>query len=140
MISRDDIVASARDLIGTPWRHQGRTRAGLDCVGMVVLICRERGLSDYDVAGYATDPNFDFLRHMTAGGGLPVPLTEAGPGDILALSEMARPCHVGIKSSRHGTDYVIHAHATRRKVLEEPLAAVLQNNRLVAAFRIPGVG
>lgn len=32
-----DFVRAARELVGVPYRHQGRTRNGLDCLGLVLL-------------------------------------------------------------------------------------------------------
>ena len=37
------IVAAARTWLGVPWRHQGRTRQGVDCAGLVVLVGRGLG-------------------------------------------------------------------------------------------------
>ena len=46
------IVAAARSWLGVPWRHQGRARQGIDCAGLVVLVGRGLGLTDYDTAAY----------------------------------------------------------------------------------------
>jgi cell wall-associated NlpC family hydrolase len=35
------IVSAARSWLGVPWRHQGRTRQGVDCAGLVVLVGRK---------------------------------------------------------------------------------------------------
>jgi cell wall-associated NlpC family hydrolase len=52
MPGRTDIVAAARTYLGVPWRHQGRTRAGLDCAGLIVMVARDLALSDYDSTAY----------------------------------------------------------------------------------------
>ena len=39
VIKRREIVAAARDWVGVPYRHQGRTRNGIDCIGLLA----ERG-------------------------------------------------------------------------------------------------
>jgi cell wall-associated NlpC family hydrolase len=44
------IIAAARSWLGVPWRHQGRTRQGVDCAGLVVLVGRGLGLDDYDTS------------------------------------------------------------------------------------------
>jgi len=38
-------VAAARSYVGVPWKHQGRSRTGLDCIGLTVLAGRDCGLS-----------------------------------------------------------------------------------------------
>ena len=48
----DAIIAAARAWLGVPWRHQGRTRQGVDCAGLVVLVGREFGLAAYDTFAF----------------------------------------------------------------------------------------
>ena len=33
-VTREMVVAEARTWIGVKWRHQGRTREGVDCIGL----------------------------------------------------------------------------------------------------------
>ena len=134
---RAAIIREARRWIGTPWRHLGRSAHGLDCVGLVVMVCRALDLSSYDITGYGRDPRAaDFVGHFTAGGGTRIPIAAALPGDLLLFREERYPCHAGILSDRDGIATVIHAHATRRKVLEEVLIREWLDKR-VAAIRVP---
>jgi cell wall-associated NlpC family hydrolase len=117
-----DVVAAARGYLGVPWRHQGRSRAGLDCGGLVVLVARDLGLADYDVLGYSRHAQGQSLvRHFAA-------VMDATPpaamrsGDVLVFAEAAWPCHAAILSTKHGRPHLIHAHALRRQVIEEPFA------------------
>jgi cell wall-associated NlpC family hydrolase len=90
MAIRADIVAAARGWIGVPWRHQGRSRAGVDCVGLIVVVCRELGLSDYDSTVYGRDPDpTRFLGHFTAGGATRINPLEARNGDLLVFRQSA---------------------------------------------------
>lgn len=140
MIARATVVATARGWLGTPWRHQGRNEHGLDCVGLLAVVCRELGISDYDVDGYARSPDTTrFLGHLKAGGAIPIRMAAAGEADIMAFKDQCFPCHVGILSIKSTVLHVIHAHATRRMVIEEPLIGDLRTAR-VAAFAMPGVG
>ena len=60
------------------------------------------------------------------------------PGDILIFRDDAYPCHSAIVSEKHGVPHIIHAHASRRMVVEEPIANEWPGRR-VFAFRYPGV-
>lgn len=118
----DAIVAEARTWLGVPWRHQGRSRAGVDCAGLVVLVARALELSDHDSRAYgrrAQGQGFveHFREHMDG-----VVVTQARPGDVLVFADHAYPCHCGFLTERLGASHLLHAHATRRKVIEEPYA------------------
>lgn len=51
-----------------------------------------------------------------------IAVADAGAGDVLVCADAAYPCHCGILSERQGAPHLIHAHAQRRKVIEEPYA------------------
>jgi hypothetical protein len=51
-----------------------------------------------------------------------IALPEAGPGDVLVFADAAYPCHCGFLTEKHGVPHLLHAHALRRKVIEEPYA------------------
>lgn len=63
---RQQIVDIARSYVGTPYRHQGRTKLGMDCIGL----CRapfadlELETSDYSNYGENYYPQNDILRLM----------------------------------------------------------------------------
>ena len=88
----DAIVAEARTWLGVPWRHQGRSRAGVDCAGLVVLVARALELADYDSTVYgrrAQGQGFveHFRGHMDG-----IAVTQARPGDVLVFADQAYPC------------------------------------------------
>ena len=37
----DEVVREARTWVGVPFRHQGRSRSGVDCGGIIVVVLRE---------------------------------------------------------------------------------------------------
>jgi cell wall-associated NlpC family hydrolase len=137
-ITPERIVAEARGWLGVPWRHQGRSRAGIDCVGLVVRVARALGLSDYDHTAYGRRAQGQgFVEHFRANmDGVAIP--EAGPGDVLVFADQAYPCHCGFLSARLGHAHLIHAHALRRKVIEEPYAGEwLAKVKFAFRFRPP---
>lgn len=116
------IIAEARSWLGVPWRHQGRTRSGIDCVGLVVCVARALRLSDYDSTGYSRRAQGQgFVEHFRSNmDGVAIP--DARSGDVLVFADQAYPCHCGFLTQRLGHPHLLHAHATRRKVIEEPYA------------------
>lgn len=121
-VTSDLIVAEARTWLGVPWRHQGRTRAGIDCVGLLVCVARALGLSDYDRSGYGRHAQGQAFVHHFRAAMDPIAIAAAGPGDVLVFADRAYPCHCGVLTEKHGVPHLLHAHATRRKVIEEPYA------------------
>jgi cell wall-associated NlpC family hydrolase len=123
-VTADAVIAEARAWLGVPWRHQGRDRAGIDCGGLVIRIGQALGLTSYDVTGYARRAkDFEFLQHFRDGLGMQsVRMAEMRPGDILIFVDGRNPCHSGVLTWLHDCSHFVHAHAVRRKVVEEPYA------------------
>jgi len=116
-------IKTARNWLGTRWYHQGRSRKhGVDCIGLCLCVARECGLQVQDVTGYGRRPEGSRLLAVLQDQLLPLPLTETSDGDIGLFRDQGYPVHVGILSSKNDTSNVIHAHAARRQVVEEPLA------------------
>ena len=123
MATREQVVETARKYIGVSWRHQGRSSgSGIDCIGLVALVLRDLDLSQYDYTHYARrGADVKFLEHFREAGCTPVPRGDMSPGDLLIFKQSVMSCHVAILSQKRGVLYIIHAHATRRAVVEEPL-------------------
>ena len=131
-----DIVETARSWLGTRWVHQGRTRAGVDCCGLVIKIAHELKLSDYDTRNYARRTAGDaFVQHFTDAG--LIPKRRFSLGDVIVTTDSHFPCHCGIVSEHRGEPHFIHAFALRRQVVEEPLS--FWKPKIFAIFGWPGV-
>lgn len=121
-VTAEAVVAQARSWLGTSWRHQGRSPRGVDCAGLVVLVARTLGLTDHDVAGYGRHSGGLTLIDQFRAAMDPLPLPEVRPGDVLLFADAAYPCHCGFRTERHQAPHLLHAHALRRRVIEEPYA------------------
>lgn len=134
-----DVVNEARSWLGVPWRHLGRNRQGVDCVGLLVVVARALRISEHDDTSYPRRPDGSFLRRfgevMQA-----KPLKEAADGDVLVFAHRDHPGHCGIRATRFGRPSLIHSHARRRHVIEEELAQAIPGiGRPVACYALPGV-
>lgn len=120
MPTKEDIVTQARSWLGTRWVHQGRTRTGIDCVGLVVCTLTELEIPVDDRTDYRRSPKPDeflgLIRRQTS----PVSIPE--PGDMAVFRQDMFPCHVGIFAMKNDTMTIIHAYANAGKVIEEPFA------------------
>ena len=123
MTERVQIIENARGWIGTRWQHQGRSRAGgVDCLGLIVMVAHEAGLPVQDVTAYRRRQDGRQLLSEIHRQLQNIPTTNWKEGDIGVFKESAFPIHVGFLGRRDGVPTVIHAHARRRQVIEEPLA------------------
>lgn len=98
------MVSHARSLIGLSWRHRGRSRRGIDCVGLLVLSAHAAGHSIPDATHYGRYPWEDRLRReLREAFGAPI-WSQTEPvvgewlaGDVALISwRRGEPSHVGL--------------------------------------------
>ena len=142
MVTRAQVVACSRSFIGVPFRHMGRDRMGLDCIGLPLAVMRELGIPfpDYPDGNYTRrGAGFELVRHCAvhAQG---VPIARIQDGDVAVFQEGQIPCHVGIISHRGPATHVIQAlgKTSWMKVVETPMAGEWAG-KLRFAFHMPGV-
>ena len=130
---------AARQYVGTPWRHLGRSREGIDCIGLVLLAAHDCGIAADDPAPYAREPSSHRLRAGLAAALDEVPLAEAHAGDVLVFNLGLYAGHLGVRGMHpeYRVPSVIHAYAPRRRVVEEPLGTI-DAGTLTGAFRLRG--
>lgn len=140
-MTRDDIVKAARSHIGTTFLHQGRTRAGMDCIGLVLNVGWELGFlpREYDVQGYSRIPDgrlFAECDRMLKR--IPAPAY----GGVLVMRFDIEPQHLAFVGEYDGHPTVIHALWNRdrkqSKVLETRLSSDLRS-KIVGCFDVPGI-
>lgn len=104
-------MEGARLLKGARWRHRGRKRWAVDCVGLVVLAAKHAGEDVQDEARYGREPWEDRLRAgLLSRYGAPV--TDWRVGDVALIRwRKGEPSHLGIIGNHpHGGLSLIHAH------------------------------
>jgi cell wall-associated NlpC family hydrolase len=134
MTTRADVIAEARRHLQVRWVHQGRSRAGVDCVGLIIKVAHGLGLSTFDIADYSRQPDPVMMRSLLAEHMEAIAAVSAQPGDVLLMRFEREPQHVAIV-----TDIgIIHAYAQARKVVEHRLDSVWKS-RIVGAYRFKGL-
>ena len=135
-LMRNRIVEIARRHKGAPFRHQGRTAQGLDCVGLLIIIADELGLPYHDEPNYPrVTMGTEFIRRFREGAAMrQKSLAERKAGDILIIRQRQRPCHVAIYT---GENTIVHSYAARGKVFEEPFTKYWERDT-VACYEYPG--
>ena len=139
-VTVEQLIATARGYSGVRWHHQGRSRAGLDCAGLVICVAHDLALSDFDVSGYGTSPDGSLSRLMREHCRLMPPGTLPQPGHVAEIRFSFDPQHLGLIVPYHlGGVALLHAMSLHpRRVTEHRLDA-LWNSRIAALYELPGV-
>lgn len=134
------IVELAREFIGTPWKHMGRTGTGIDCVGLIITVGRQLGLHEYpdDVAYTRQSMGRDLIQPFVRHGERVPDLTGLKDGDILIMKDMLFPHHTGFLASNGATKSVIHACVFRGVVVEDTMTEE-HWKKLITAFKFKGL-
>lgn len=135
-VKPEQVVETARTWINTPFHHQARLKGvGCDCVGLILGVAWELGLTEFDSKHYGRIPDGQLLvellhEHLT-------PLTEPELGSIALFRIRRHPQHLGLIT---GTEplAVIHAYQGIGKVAEHFLDNFWAE-RVIGYFRLPGV-
>lgn len=147
MIYRADVVAAARDLIGTPFRHRGRLPGvGIDCLNVVGYVGlalgvdgSERWERDVDLLVYDRTPQRpDLLLRKCEEYLDRVELANICPGDIVLMAFSYFPQHFAIVTACAPL-YGVHAYPLPPldRVVESRLPAA--KSRIVRAYKFRGV-
>lgn len=125
--------------MGIRYRHQGRTRKGVDCAGIIINIAKKFGLPHEDIAGYSQVIQEGILERHLKGLAKEIPLKNLQPAEI---DEILQPTdivlmrffphkhahHIGIVTDKG----VIHCNDRIGRVVE----CRLDTRRVMFAFRI----
>ena len=135
--SAEKAVAEARSYVGCKWRHRGRSRWGIDCIGLLVAAMEAGGHPMRDRRDYSRTPWKDGLeREMREHFGAPIQWDEAKPGDVVLMrwDDSSEPSHVGILSDGLHTPLgLVHSYSMT-SVIEHDLDDAWCN-RIIMVFR-----
>ncbi len=140
MTTRTEFVAEARSWIGVPYADTGTSRKGCNCLGFIVAVARDVGLSEiyelYRPWERMSHPEtqFSLLRDLSRTLFRIAP-AKAVPGDCLLFNRGRGLTHVAIITERDARSItIINADDDKRKVCEYRL---IWNP--YAGFQLPGL-
>jgi len=132
-MARLSMVAAARDLLGVPFLHRGRTRAGLDCAGMVWLARKTAYGLTADDRNYPARPSSQMVLSKISRHGVRIGVREALPGDVVILQFGSFATHLGVLTP----EGVVHSVPTLG-VIETSRADLAASRSIRAVFRLAG--
>lgn len=135
-MTRDEIIAWARECVGTPFHHQGRiVGRGIDCAGVIVHVAERAGIQHDSPTNYSRQPHGGMLESiLDTQPGLIRVTGEPQPGDVLLMRFGRTAQHLGIFT---GTG-LIHAYQKVNKCVEHDLDDQWQR-RIVRIYRFAEV-
>lgn len=111
--------------LGVPFVHMGRSRKGLDCVGLLVLVARDMGLEVEDSPYYGREParnnnSFQLQDYLRRALGEPVDRPYQ-PNDVVVMKLRPRfaPAHVGMVAPHPYGLSLIHSYGEAGKVVRQ---------------------
>lgn len=126
-----------QEFVGVPFMEKGRSRAGVDCWGLVRLFYEERlgiALPSY-TENYATTRDHEeigaLVRREVLTDWREIPLVETYTGDVLVLRVTGEPMHIGIVIA---PPMFLHSIRGAASCLER-WDGVLWQHRIVGAYR-----
>ena len=139
---RAALIDHVRGWVGAPYHHQGRIRAGVDCIGLFLAAASELGLGDFDCEAFrqrrrAPPRGVGMLEHFDNVCGKRLQFEETAPGDLLVFwfnERTRRAQHVGLKTELG----VLHTHAEVGRVAEHTIDGWWLE-RFICGYRVPGI-
>lgn len=142
-MTRDDIIAEAREWIGTPWIHQASCKgAGADCIGLIAGVAAACGspeaarfLSTPNWRNYGRNPDPAFMYSVCDDLMNRVPVADMRLADVLVFRCGKHPMHFGLATY---AGKMIHAWLKARMVREHELDAGWRSE-IVRVYRMRGI-
>lgn len=136
-VTRQEFIKELRSWEGVPFRHQGRSRLGTDCLGLPISIARVMDLLPegfYDPVHYGRAPNDGALIAAVQKYCVPIKSIEDAALVTFCWPGTSQPSHLALLEGR----YMIHAYERVAKVVRHGYGQPWK--RLThSIYRIPGV-
>jgi cell wall-associated NlpC family hydrolase len=135
------VVAEARSYKGTRWLHQGRSRAGIDCIGLVIEVAKTVKGWTFDTTDYARQATDETMLRVCRQHLIEVKKTDLQPGDVVVM-RFENQRHAGLIGDypAPGELSLIHAYARGKKVVVEHRLDSVWLSCVIGCFRFPDEG
>lgn len=136
-VKGSDIMAYAQSFVGVRWQHQGRSRNGIDCLGLIELTLRHFNLYPAELNDLPLDyTRFPSKRMMLEVRRRMSVLTKPNSGGIGLFKYLQQPYafHIGFV----GSTTLIHSDLMVGRVVEQSFRHPW-TNRCTGIYAIPGV-
>ena len=137
MMTAADFVAEVRTWEGVKFRHQGRSRLGVDCIGLAVVTLKAKGYlpTDFvDNACYGRAPNTSEFIDTVKRFCTPIEKPENGCLVVFRWPQAKFPSHAAVLDG----PYMIHAYERVGKVVRttygQPWLRMTDS-----VYRLPGI-
>jgi cell wall-associated NlpC family hydrolase len=130
-----DYIVMVRSLVGCRYAHAGRSRDGMDCVGVVVVPLNEMGIYPPDESNYSREAFDHTLAAEIGKRAVAIDPQHREAGDIVLFwcnRRTRMPQHVAVLV---GADDIVHAYMPLGRVVESPMGGWAR--RITHVFRIP---
>lgn len=147
MVTVEQWCNQLQSIVGTPFQHQGRSRYGVDCYGLMVLAAEELGIAKpehYQVGGYRRLPGKDVLmtqigKYLKPRGFDPLKpaVHQTKLGDILVfrIDDRSASRHMGVYTKLEDKlMYMVHADGKHKRVLETRITSTVWMARLTSIW------
>ena len=129
------VVREARTWVGVPFRHQGRDRNGIDCVGLPIVVLKSLGITvpEFAPLDYPRQPTTDLERRF-----LPscTPLPDYVPGCAIVIKWQRSLMHIALYTD---TDTLIHVMERNKAVVEHGFRGMWRERFAQGSYALPGV-
>lgn len=120
-LTRNNVLDQARSWLGVPFLHQGRSRVGVDCVGLLIAVARSVGYEVMDLDAYKRTPQPSVMGALLAQNADEIPISEMLPGDVFWMRMGGiKPRHTAFLNSGGDSPTIIHASTNGVRV--QPLS------------------
>lgn len=115
---RAKLVEEARTYKGVRWRHQGRTRQGVDCAGLVAVAARDAIGFPHDLTTYERWPHQETVQDYASKWAIRKDKSEAKPGDVFVMVDVEQnwPCHFALVTETEPVLKIIHSMNLGRRI------------------------
>jgi hypothetical protein len=134
-----DVWNAALPYVGVPWKHQGRRRDGVDCLGLLILVAIDLGLGgavkflDHQSRAYGRLPPNRLAQELTGAGCIRISSPVIGSIGLFSQPG-AYPSHVGI----FGDGEMIHGFAPKGQVVRHGFVSPWPE-QVRGVFAYPGI-